>query len=158
MPNFFFIFHWAIACSKWLGRNYPIIKNICPILICPVIPAQQFFTVYAYSKKLGKFYPIVGLVIPNAYLPSAGCPLCRHLSFDTCWVNAYSKKLGKSWPTYTQFSFTQWSLPNISKSVCTVHFVLLYGNEIILNWIELNWTNYCSIPIKTHILRNVCQN
>jgi len=114
---FFFIFHWAIACSKWLGRNYPIIKNICPILICPVIPAQQFFTVYAYSKKLGKFYPIVGLVIPNAYLPSAGCPLCRHLSFDTCWVNAYSKKLGKSCPTYSEFSFTQWSLPNISKSV-----------------------------------------
>ena len=82
----------------------------------------------------GKFYPIVGLVIPNAYLPSAGCPLCRHLSFDTCWVNAYSKKLGKSWPTYTQFSFTQWSLPNISKSV--LQFLLHFGLRFIWTYFQ----------------------
>ena len=87
--------------------------------------------------------------MPNAYLPSAGCPLCRHISFDTCWVNACSKKLGKIYPTYAQFSFTQWSLPNISNSVCTLRGAQICGcksrayNRCKLKLIAPLWVQTC---------------
>ena len=80
--------------------------------------------------------------MPNAYLPSAGCPLCRHISFDTCWVNACSKKLGKIYPTYAQFSFTQWSLPNISNSVVDTIRMIKSALQLII----------CGLHDKRHLL------